>query len=301
MTIDEMKQRKRELGLTNQMIAEASGVPLGTVQKIFGGETKSPRKATIDAITAVLARKGGTLTRIPGPGDLSVSTGPEAPEKTAEGLYDRICRESSKVQTLREAEAAYVYNAFPKGEYTTEDYYALPDEQRVELIDGFFYDMSAPAVVHQTILGELYLLFRECADQHECPCRVLLSPCDVRLDRDNKTMVQPDLIVICEGFDVHAKALEGGPDLTVEILSPSTRAKDMLLKLHKYRGAGVREYWIIDPEYRKILVYDFEGREPFSPVYYDFSETIPIGISDGRCSIDFSKVYRAISDYYRGL
>jgi Uma2 family endonuclease len=195
-------------------------------------------------------------------------------------------------------EAAADYNSStsaPKkdGEYTLDDYYALPDERRVELIDGVFYDMSAPAVIHQKILGELHILFRECTDAHEGRCEVYLSPCDVRLDMDNKTMVQPDLLVICRSYDLDAKRFEGAPDLVLEILSPSTRSKDMLLKLYKYQNAGVKEYWIVDPDHETVLVYDFR-EDNFYPEKYDFDSVIPIHISDGQCSIDFSRVNRAL-------
>ncbi|MBQ1923982.1 MAG: Uma2 family endonuclease, partial [Lachnospiraceae bacterium] len=197
---------------------------------------------------------------------------------------------------LGESGSAYSLSGHEKkkdGEYTLDDYYALPDERRVELIDGTFYDMSAPAVIHQKILGELYILFRECADAHDGQCEVFLSPCDVRLDMDNKTMVQPDLLVICHDYDLDAKRFEGAPDLVLEILSPSTRAKDMLLKLYKYQNAGVREYWIVDPDHERVLVYDF-GTDSFYPDQYDFESLIPIHISEGLCSIDFSKVSRAL-------
>ncbi|MDO5134306.1 MAG: Uma2 family endonuclease [Eubacteriales bacterium] len=184
------------------------------------------------------------------------------------------------------------------GEYTIDDYYALPDEKRVELIDGVFYEMPAPAIIHQKILGELYILFRECMDRHEGTCEVYLAPCDVRLDRDNRTMVQPDLLVMCEEYDIGAKRFEGAPDLTLEILSPSTRSKDMLLKLHKYANAGVREYWIVDPDRKTVLVYDLE-HENYYPGKFSFEDEIPILISGGECSIDFSRILRRIENYYR--
>ena len=185
-----------------------------------------------------------------------------------------------------------------QGEYTLDDYYALPDERRVELIDGVIYDMSAPAIIHQKILGELFILFRECMDRHEGNCEVYLSPCDVRLDRDNRTMVQPDLLVVCEEYDIGAKAFDGAPDLTLEILSPSTRSKDMLLKLYKYANAGVREYWIVDPDQQTVLVYDL-GHENYYPEKYSFEDSIPILISGSECSIDFSRIMRRIERYYK--
>lgn len=204
------------------------------------------------------------------------------------------------------SEEAGVYRVSPKegriakrpGEYTIDDYYALPDERRVELIDGVFYDMAAPAIIHQKILGELFILFRECVDRHEGKCEVYLSPCDVRLDRDNRTMVQPDLLVVCEDYDLGARAFDGAPDLTLEILSPSTCSKDMFLKLHKYSNAGVREYWIVDPERKTVLVYDLEHKN-YYPEKYSFEDQIPIGISGGECCIDFSRILRRIERYYR--
>lgn len=278
MTLEEMKRWKRALGLTSEEIANESGVPLSTVQKIFSGATRNPRRGAKEAILAVLIRKS-QKDGFPGSG-LSAAPG-----------------------MLREDPALYnAGNTVPKtkkrqGEYTLDDYYALPDERRVELIDGVFYDMGAPALIHQKILGELYLLFRECEDQHEGDCEVYLSPCDVRLDRDNRTMVQPDLLVMCHEYDIGAKAFEGAPDLALEILSPSTRSKDMVLKLHKYTNAGVREYWIVDPDRKTVLVYDLE-HENYYPYTYTFNDTIPIRISGEKCSIDFSRIMQRITRYY---
>ena len=287
MTIEELKNRKTALGLTNEMIAKAADLPLSTVQKIMSGATKAPRKATLVAIETVLSAE-------------------ESRRRNASD-HTQVTRSSYAYEDLpethgvvRESPAEYKYSPVSKnisekrdGEYTLEDYYALPDERRVELIDGVFYDMSAPTVIHQKILGELYILFRECTDAHEGQCEVYLSPCDVRLDMDNKTMVQPDLLVICGPYDLGAKRFEGAPDLALEILSPSTRSKDMLLKLYKYQNAGVKEYWIVDPDHETVLVYDFRDGT-FYPEKYDFDSVIPIHISDGQCSIDFSRVNRAL-------
>ena len=157
MTIDEMRERKRELGLSNETIARMSGVPFSTVQKILSGQTNSPRQATIEALEKVLGNKQVTVDAIP--------------------------PKSARASMVCEARPAY--NIKKKGEYTLEDYYAIPDDRRVELIDGEIFDMETPTVRHQTILGELYVLFRECAEAHGEDCRVLLSPCDVQLDNDN--------------------------------------------------------------------------------------------------------------------
>ena len=267
MTIEEMRKKKTEYGLTVEMIAQATGVPLSTVQKIFGGTTSAPRKATLDALTNFFREETARQSRM---------------DSAASGYP--LSRQASDI---REAAPQYVTSK-PK-KYTLEDYYALPDERRVELIDGVFYDMSAPTIEHQTILGDMHLLFRECADQHGMPCHVLLSPLDVRLDKDDYTMVQPDLVVFCHDYDIHDRYYEGAPDLLVEILSPSTRSKDLLLKLNKYSNAGVREYWIVDPKYRTVTVHYFDCEE-YHPVIYPFESRIPVRISDGKCEIDFSRI-----------
>ena len=311
MTIEEMKKWKRTLGMTSEKISSASGIPLSTVQKIFSGVTRSPRKSTMDAILSALKRqaeKDGLPFAASSSGKAPASDTENFCRSRQDSLFDETLRggnlRTGYPDRLEESTGVYrvekkdVLNKKKQGEYTLDDYYALPDERRVELIDGVIYDMSAPAIIHQKILGELHILFRECMDRHEGKCEVYLSPCDVRLDRDNRTMVQPDLLVICEDYDIGAKAFDGAPALTLEILSPSTRSKDMLLKLYKYANAGVREYWIVDPDRRTVLVYDLEHEE-YSPDKYSFEDNIPIRISGGECSIDFARIMRRIERFYK--
>ena len=199
-------------------------------------------------------------------------------------------------------ENSSVYSAArPEKLFSIDDYYALPDDRRVELIDGVFYDMASPGYVHQAALGELYSLFRECIQQHHMACQAFVSPCDVRLDKDDYTMVQPDMIVICgksKSELIRAARYEGAPDLVVEILSPSTQTRDQYLKLHKYRHAGVREYWIVDIDHQTVIVHRFGSEDDCTSERYSFTDTIPAAISDGRCSIDFSRVLETIREYY---
>ena len=338
MTLEEMKNKKTELGLTNEMISQSSGIPLSTIQKIMSGATKAPRRVTLEAIETVLlteeqkkersvarsvSKNSGfsyeppkerptyavreampnynTLHNLESDTPYAVEIGsPHAVENGNPYAVERnkpYPTETNKsYATINKsgAHAPQTQAEKKNGEYTLDDYYALPDERRVELIDGVFYDMAAPAIIHQKILGELFVLFRECADACEGECEVFVAPCDVRLDCDNKTIVQPDIFLICHPYDLGAKALDGAPDLTLEILSPATRAKDMLLKLHKYQNAGVKEYWIVDPDHDTVLVYDLRS-DDYYPEKYDFDSVIPIHISEGKCSIDFSRVNRALA------
>ncbi len=273
MTLQEMKDRKRELGLSNEKIAQLSGVPLGTIQKIFAGITKTPRYDTVLALEKVLRNSG-----------------------SQKNMYEYVPNTDGNA-VLREPPAMYGNTAVkdPKqGHYTIDDYYALPDERRVELIDGFIYDMAAPTPVHQIILLQLHLQLAACAESHP-ECEVFVAPCDVRLDNDDWTMVQPDVFVICHDDQITKKRIEGAPSLVIEILSPSSRAHDMFRKLNKYRFAGVKEYWIVDPDRLKIIVYDLEHDE--MPEKYSFKDTVPVLISGGECNVDFQKIFDKISRY----
>lgn len=261
MTVEEMKERKRELGYSYGQIAALSGLPLGTVQKVLGGITKSPRYDTLNALEKVFAEKPAMM----------------------------IC------------EAQPVYNTGEKtekkqGEFTLEDYYALPEERRVELIDGVLYDMAAPTNIHQLICGEIFMVFRDFIRNSKGSCIPAMAPLDVQLNCDNRTMIQPDVLVICDRNKLSNGHVCGAPDLIIEILSPSTRKKDSFLKTMKYSEAGVREYWIVDPEKKRVLVYCFEQDE--FPTLYSFEDTIPAGIFHGECKVDFSEVYEYISFLY---
>ena len=180
------------------------------------------------------------------------------------------------------------YRVKRNGEYTLEDYYALPDERRVELIDGVFYDMASPSSVHQIVAEEIFLQFRLYVKEKGGKCRPLISPLDVQLDCDDRTMVQPDVLIVCDPKKVIRRCVYGAPDFVVEVLSEGTRKKDMVLKLGKYRNAGVREYWIVDMKGKRVLVYDFESGLPAA--VYGITDKIPVGIYGGECMIDFGEV-----------
>ena len=113
-----------------------------------------------------------------------------------------------------------------------------------------------------------------------------MSPIDVQLDLDDRTMVEPDVVILCDRSRLTRRCILGAPDFVVEVLSHSTRKKDMTLKMHKYASAGVREYWIIEPDQRKVVVYNLAENE--IPAIYSFRDPIPVGIWDGGCTVDLS-------------
>jgi len=218
-------------------------------------------------------------------------------EKWIEKSLRKVWKKKAKAEGMELHEAAPEYVAGKKqGSYTLEDYYALPDERRVELIDGVFYDMGAPTSVHQLFAGEFHRQIKNYVKKKKGNCIPLISPVDVQLDRDDKTMVQPDVLIVCERKKVILRCVYGAPDFVVEVLSPSTRKKDMTKKLQKYMDAGVREYWIVDPRQKRVLVYDFsKGNEP---VLYGFQDEIPVGLYGGDLKIDMKEVFEEVEFLY---
>jgi len=271
VTIEEMRQRKRELGLTNQMIAERSGIPLSTVQKVFAGATSSPRRETIEALERVLGQDKSAVYGDPVTSDRMVC------ETSAAYNVSAVDGNSSDTENRL---------------YTLEDYLRLPDDQRVELIDGVFYDMAAPTTIHQSIAGFLHKKFLDFVMANKGPCFPFISPVDVQLDCDDKTVVQPDVLVVCDRTKYKNGRVFGAPDLVIEVLSPSTRRKDMQLKMYKYAGAGVREYWMVDPEKKLVVQYDLEHLG--IPAIYNFQSVIPVLIWDSACRIDLGEMDETI-------
>ena len=159
--------------------------------------------------------------------------------------------------------------------YTIEDIYALPEGKRAELIDGQVYYMSAPGLTHQRILGRLYQMIADYVNGHEGKCEVLPAPFAVFLKEDDINYLEPDISVICETSKLDENGCHGAPDWVIEIVSPSSRSRDYIRKMLKYGTAGVREYWIVDPEKQTVTVYNFEKD---LMEQYSFQEDIPVGI-----------------------
>lgn len=175
--------------------------------------------------------------------------------------------------------------------YTYEDLLALPEDVRAELIDGQIYYMSAPTMTHQLILTELMVAFHTYISSHKGRCKVFPAPFGVFLDEKTSTFLEPDIVIICDRNRISKRGCEGAPDLVVEVLSPSTRSKDIVLKSYKYQENGVREYWMVDPDKERVTVLNFEKD---TDAEYSFSDTIPVGIYED-FSIDFSQLDLSIS------
>jgi len=174
--------------------------------------------------------------------------------------------------------------------YTYADYVTWDDENRYELIDGEVFMMSAPTMMHQTMIINLLRQLADFLDGKEC--KVLIAPFDVCLyakGDDDSTVVQPDLIVVCDRSKLEERRCNGAPDLVIEVASPSTSRHDRIRKLNKYLQAGVREYWIADPDDKGVAVHILSNAQYIINAYTD-EDTIPVSVLEG-CRIELPDVF----------
>lgn len=164
-------------------------------------------------------------------------------------------------------------------QYTSEDYWNLPEGTRAELIDGKFYDMAPPSRIHQEISYQLSRVIRNYIAEKGGNCKVYPAPFAVNLYADDKDWVEPDISVICDPNKLTDRGCSGAPDLIFEIVSPSSRKLDYGIKNGIYSQSGVREYWIVDPVKERVTVYHYE--DDAAPVIYSFTQDIPVGIYPG--------------------
>ena len=173
--------------------------------------------------------------------------------------------------------------------FTEDDYYNLPENVRAELIEGnLIYNQAAPSRIHQTILSELHTVINNYIKAKQGACRIYPAPFAVKLREDSKTIVEPDLSIICDKNKLTDRGCTGAPDWIIEIVSPSTSSHDYVRKLNLYANANVREYWIVDPQRERIFVYHLE-QENFEVETYTFKDCIPVGIYPD-LQIDFASL-----------
>ena len=185
--------------------------------------------------------------------------------------------------------------------FTYKDYSSWPENERWELIDGVAYDMSpAPSRKHQEISFELAGLLREYLKGKTC--KAFAAPFDVLLPNyplgnvdEINTVVQPDILVICDPSKLIDKGCLGAPDLIVEILSPSTSKKDLNEKFQLYEKHGVKEYWVVDPGNKYIQVFHLQNEGKGSGKYDDGTLVPPANWREDKNTIAESVVLEGLT------
>lgn len=261
ITLAEILRIKAEKGYSVSKLSEYSGVPVETLRKILAGNTTDTMEADLAALENAL-------------------------------FQDACTYHLDSINPNMVAEAQSYYSTLQgkkrQGEYTLEDYHNMPEDRRAELIDGVIYDMASPSPLHQMIAGMVYARILAFIEKNKGDCIPFIAPADVQLDCDDRTMVQPDVFILCKQDRLRRFGICGAPDFVLEILSGATRKKDMTVKLTKYMEAGVKEYWVIDPEKRLLIVYI--GEEEGIPRLYPLQGDVGMNLYDGNLRIDLNEI-----------
>ena len=207
--------------------------------------------------------------------------------------YEERMQSRKRENQIREPAEAYDLNKY---RYTVRDFYEKPENWRGELIDGVFYEMSSPRIVHQVLCFYIARQLVEYVETNNGDCIVLPLPQDTQLDCDDYTMLEPDISVVCDRGKLSRKKVFGAPDFVIEVLSPPTASRDRFLKLAKYMSAGVREYWIVDSDTRTVMVYAEDV--PIVPMTYTFDDNVPVNIWERKCLVDFPSIAKALKERY---
>lgn len=175
--------------------------------------------------------------------------------------------------------------------YTVEDWYNLPEDRRVELIDGELFDMATSTRVHQGLVSQLTTTINNHIRKHDGTCKVYPAPFSVQLSKEENTIVEPDISIICDKDKLTDRGCLGAPDWVIEIISPSTASMDYVRKRELYMNAGVREYWIVNPETGDVTIYHDD--QPYIPKSYRLTDKIRSYIYDD-LEIDFNEIMQQI-------
>lgn len=216
MNLEQMKYYKEKLGYTDEMLSVFTDVPEETIQKIFAGDWQFVDVEDLSEVELIL--RPVTAAELQ---EIERRRNPEFAIKLKE-IEDILQqrREKNPPSCVREAAVQY---GVKKGDGTLDDYYALPEDCRTELINGDFFVMEAPATLHQSAVLEIGFQIKSYIKHKNGKCAVFVSPVDVQLDCDDKTMVQPDVLVLCDDQKLLRRCVYGAPDFVAEILSPSTK------------------------------------------------------------------------------
>jgi len=174
---------------------------------------------------------------------------------------------------------------------TLEQYEALPEDRRAEVFDGIIYDMASPSQLHQRILLKVSSVIDSYLERKKGSCIVIPAPFDVVLSEKPLTIVQPDIMIVCDRYKLDGNRCNGAPDFVIEIVSPGNPSDDYIKKVFYYKNSGVREYWIVDPR-RKTVTVNFYEKDILN-IQYSFESVIKVNICED-LFLDFSNLSKQL-------
>ncbi len=300
-TVSEMKKFRDEYGISYEEISKKSGVPISTVQKIFGDIVKRPRKSTLEALSKVFViYDWRRVTDLPNDYSYSRKDLDTIGMVAEKHQFNIFSKGSSAIDITDGSSSGEIYTQ--RG-YTYNDYSKLdfPEGIMMEVLDGRLITMESPTTVHQIIAGEMFSMIRNFIRSNKGKCIPFISPVDARVeymeDGSDMTIFKPDILIVCDKKKVAGmKTINGAPDFVTEVLSPSTRKYDMYEKMNKYRECGVREYWVVDIKKDKVIKYHFENEGEIT--IYTMHDKVPVEIYDGKLMIDFGEIMEYIESIY---
>ena len=328
MTVEEIRKTIEDSNITYRQLEKFSGVPEATIRKFVTGRTQKPRKGTIDALSRILSpwnsddskeavvaemeesqenemlmsveemraeiqRRGYSymqlerFTAIPAATIRRIIIGQtKKPRMDVMLSLSAVLRPSSRDASIKQQE-----------NYDLEDYLALSEDERMEMIDGILYELPGPDEHHQFVLGAIFhSLYGQIRD-HGKVCFPFMAPLDVQLDKDDRTIVQPDIFLAGDSGRFKEGKYYGAPELVVEIISRETVQKDFQIKYMKYKQACVKEYWIVDIPRRRVITWVFKN-ETASGIYC-FDEQVPVMAFKGAFTVDFPRIWKEMDAYFK--
>ena len=269
---DELINLREGLNMSQRDLEIKSGVRQAEISKIERGDG-NPSLKTMGKLFAAMGRTLNFGNRI--------------------GLGETM---GERYPLVSESVVKYLKPQKMQGTYKVADLEHIPEDVFVELIDGVIYDMCVPSIPHQLIVKNLVKAFDRYIESNGGECITFSGQTGVWFDDDNMDLLIPDMFVVCDRNKVKHKGVVGSPDFVLEVLSPSGRSRDLSLKLRKYQDNGVNEYWIIDPDNRKVIVYDWKHTD--IPQIFGIDTKIPVGIYDGKLVVDMAIVFDGIKFDY---
>lgn len=293
LNIDELRQKKKELKLTTADIAYNVELPVSTVSKIMTGETKNPSYITIEKIHDFICREE-MKTRLIAYIETVSKYLDEHPDEDVDqkAFYIEYTKKhpfhdfagGEDREKPVEGHSIWENLALDHVHKTTiKDFADLGETRNIELLDGYFIVNQSPKLNHHILVKHIGSIIDRFIEDNRGKCMMFNTGVGVFIDSDEFSCLIPDICVLCDNTKLVSEGIVGAPDWVIEVTSPGTARNDYTKKMHKYMSAGVREYWIVDPDKETVTVH-IEGM-PMVTHLYGFDDEIPVYIYDGKLKI----------------